>query len=83
MTERWKMWKTKKRFPTVPTVPWKSPKARFPHSHRPDGGDPCIEEKENAQRRPSGAKKTIKERSKFDATTYYPAPPFQAHPVLG
>ncbi len=28
MTERWKPWKTKSRFPTVPTVPWKSPRRR-------------------------------------------------------
>jgi hypothetical protein len=31
-----KTWKTKLRFPTFPTAPWKSPKARFPHSHRAD-----------------------------------------------
>ena len=34
----WKPWKTKLRFPTVPTAPWKSPKTRFPHSHSTDDG---------------------------------------------
>src|ERR671918_2333700 len=29
----WKAWKTKPRFSTLPTAPWKSPTARFPHSH--------------------------------------------------
>jgi hypothetical protein len=33
-----KTWKTKLRFPTFPTAPWKSPQARFPHSHRADDG---------------------------------------------
>jgi hypothetical protein len=31
-----KTWKTRLRFPTFPTAPWKSPKARFPHPHRAD-----------------------------------------------
>jgi hypothetical protein len=34
----WKTWKTRRRFPTFPTAPWKSPVARFPHSHRADDG---------------------------------------------
>src|SRR5882724_8507096 len=34
----WKPWKTKLRFPPVPTAPWKSPKTRFPHSHSTDDG---------------------------------------------
>ena len=32
----WKTWKTKLRFSTFPTAPWKSPPTRFPHSHRAD-----------------------------------------------
>ena len=38
MTGRWKPWKTKLRFPTVPTVPWKSHKPRFPHFHNAGDG---------------------------------------------
>jgi len=33
MPGRWKAWKTKPRFSTLPTAPWKSPTSRFPHSH--------------------------------------------------
>jgi hypothetical protein len=35
MPGRWKAWKTKSRFSTLPTVPWKSrqKQARFPHFH--------------------------------------------------
>jgi len=36
----WKTWKTRPRFPTFPTAPWKSPQARFPHSHRAHDGSP-------------------------------------------
>jgi hypothetical protein len=32
MTVPWKAWKTKPRFSTLPTAPWKS-LSRFPHSH--------------------------------------------------
>src|SRR3954447_24094847 len=32
MTEPWKPWKAKLRFPTVPIDPWESPTLRFPHS---------------------------------------------------
>ena len=35
MTGVWKTRKTKGRFPFVSHSPWKSQKARFPHSHRP------------------------------------------------
>jgi len=65
-----------------PTVPRKSPKARFPHSHRPDGGGPFIKEKRTHKNAPFGRKTKIKERRKFNATTYVKAPLFQAHPVL-
>ena len=36
----WKPWKTKLRFPPVPTVPWKSHKPRFPHFHSAEDGSP-------------------------------------------
>ena len=35
MTGVWKTTKTKGRFPFVSHSPWKSRKARFPHSYRP------------------------------------------------
>jgi hypothetical protein len=38
MTGPWKTWKTRRRFPRFPTAPWKSPTARFPHSHRAGDG---------------------------------------------
>jgi hypothetical protein len=38
MTGPWTAWKTKQRFPTLSTAPWKSPTPRFPHSH---SVDPC------------------------------------------
>ena len=46
MTGPWKTWKTRRRFPTFPTAPWKSPTARFPHSHRA-GDDPPSMNTEN------------------------------------
>ncbi len=36
----WKTRKTKSRFSIVSHSPWKSPKARFPHSHSPHDWDP-------------------------------------------
>ena len=42
MTGPWKTWKTRRRFPTFPTAPWKSPTVRFPHSHRADNGPPSM-----------------------------------------
>lgn len=33
MTGPWKPCKTKQRFYTLSTAPWKSPTTRFPHSH--------------------------------------------------
>ena len=35
MTGQWKTRKTKQRFSNVSHGPWKSPKARFPHSRSP------------------------------------------------
>jgi hypothetical protein len=29
----WKLRKNKKRFPSIPTIAWKSQKTAFPHSH--------------------------------------------------
>jgi hypothetical protein len=43
----WKTWKTRLRFPTFPTAPWKSPPARFPHSHRAGDGSPIEKDRKN------------------------------------
>ena len=55
----WKTWKTKVRFPTFPTAPWKSPRRRFPHSHRA-GDDSLFPEIQRRRRNgslPSGARR--------------------------
>ena len=46
----WETWKTRRRFPTFPTAPWKSPTTRFPHSHRAGDDSPLSEPKTNASR---------------------------------
>jgi hypothetical protein len=46
----WKPWKTKRRFSTVPTAPWKSHTPRFPHSHSADDESVSSEPKTKTQR---------------------------------
>jgi len=72
----WKTWKTKLRFSTFPTAPWKSPPTRFPQSHRAED-DPwtrkCWPTKQLPDPPPAGYKLCVLGRSPmaaFEVTPY-------------
>jgi glucokinase len=79
MTGLWKRWKTKLRFPTFPTVPWKSPTPRFPHSHSADDEVFFLTHLKIDRRAPFGRWPEPKERS---LPTQPRSVPLQAHPAL-
>ena len=57
----WKTWRTRLRFPKFPTAPWKSPRGRFPHSHRASDDSPYRNPKPTRHgSRPSGAHRNAK-----------------------
>jgi hypothetical protein len=87
MTGPWKPWKTKQRFPTAPTAPWKSPVGRFPHSHCADAGVMTSKRQQALPSRPADArakkkKKTTERRPSTASSCAGARPKFQAHSAL-
>lgn len=82
----WKPWKTRQRFPTAPTAPWKSHTPRFPPSHSADGFPLSSQEKQTP--RPSrssdaqGKNQTAERRPLAASASAANRPLFQAHSAL-
>ena len=82
----WKPWKTRQRFPTAPTAPWKSHTPRFPPSHSADGFPLSSQEKQTP--RPSrssdaqGRDQTAERRPLAASASAANRPLFQAHSAL-
>ena len=70
-------------FPTFPTAPWKSPTARFPHSHSADGEFPYTATTGRTARAFGASRKTNHRKDTASAPRSNSATPkSQAHPVL-
>lgn len=82
----WKPWKTRQRFPTASTAPWKSHTSRFPHSH--SANDFSLSSKQKQTPHPSrpsdaqGKNKTAERRPLAASASAANRPLFRAHSAL-